>query len=95
MSRNLTDGGDLPVFVLILELDDRIDFAGAGLDLEDEEAFEDTDGARYLACERTRCRASPRTATERSLDGVLERVDGWIKLDQKFWGEVGSSLLSS
>lgn len=74
MSRNLTEGGDLPVFVLILELDDKIDFAGAGLDRE--EALEETDGARHRAWESTLCRASPRRATERSLDGVRERVVG-------------------
>ena len=43
MSRNFTDGGERPFLVLIDELDERIDFAGAGLD-----AVEEIDPERVL-----------------------------------------------
>ena len=36
MSRNLTDGVERPFRVLIDELDERIDLAGAGLDAVEE-----------------------------------------------------------
>lgn len=37
------------MYVLMDELDDKIDFAGGGFDREDVEAVEDTDGDRHLS----------------------------------------------
>lgn len=36
ISKNFTEGGDRPLYLLIDELDERIDLAGAGLEAVEE-----------------------------------------------------------
>lgn len=89
MSKNFTEGGDLPIFLVVLidELEDNIDFAGAGR--EREEVEEDTDGARRLVGLTTRWVVWPKSTVGRS--GDFDRL-GRIRLDQKFRSDTVSPL---
>lgn len=64
MSRNLTEGGERPLRVLIDELEERMDFAGAGL-----EPVDDTDPDRCREWLKA-LSATLNTAIWRSADAI-------------------------